>query len=109
MHISPALTDKLRRDVTGDKEVLRDWDFPFIQRCLEASTRMVYCVAFDCNANSSKNKVACSWFKFLKEPTLFLKSKSQADETQPALFPSRKLVPTAIWIRKDISPVLSWC
>ena len=44
--------------------MLQDWDFPFIHRtvdsnsgCLEASVIMVYCAAFDCNANSSKNKV----------------------------------------------------
>ena len=67
MHIFPALIGKLRRDVTDYKEVLRDWDFPFIHRtvdsdsgCLEANLIMVYCAAFDCNANSSKNKVTCS-------------------------------------------------
>ena len=46
MHIFPALTGKLRRDVNNDlyKEVLRDWDFPCIHRtvdsesgCLEAN------------------------------------------------------------------------
>ena len=55
MHIFPALIGKLRRDVTDDdKEVLRDWNFPFIHRtvdsdsgCLEASVIMVYCAA--CN------------------------------------------------------------
>ena len=80
MHIFPVIINKLRRDVTDDKEVLRDWDFPFIHRtvdsnsgCLEASDIIVYCAAFDCNANSSKNKVACSWFKFPTEPTLFKK------------------------------------
>ena len=31
---------------------------------------MVYCAAFDCNENSSKNKVTCSWFKFPTESTL---------------------------------------
>ena len=78
MHSFPALTGKLRHDVTDDKEVLRDWDFPFIHctvdsdsRCLEASVIMVYCVAFDSNANSSKNNVTCSWFKFPTEPTCF--------------------------------------
>ena len=25
---------------------------------------MVYCAAFDCNANSCKNNVTCSWYKF---------------------------------------------
>ena len=30
--------------------------------------------AFDCNANFSKNKVRCSWFKFPTEPTLFKKA-----------------------------------
>ena len=34
---------------------------------------MVYCAAFDCNANSSKNKVTCRWFKFPMELTLFKK------------------------------------
>ena len=49
MHIFPALIGKLRRDVTDDKEVVRDWDFPFLHRtvdsdsgCLEASVRMVF-------------------------------------------------------------------
>ena len=66
MHIFTAHIGKLRRDVTDDKEVLRDWDFPFIHRTvdrdsgLEVSIRMVYCAAFYCNANSSKNKVTCS-------------------------------------------------
>ena len=76
IHIFPALIGKLRRDVNDDKEVLRDWDFPFIYRtvdsdsgCLEANVRMVYCAGSDCNANSSKNKVTCSWFKFPMEPT----------------------------------------
>ena len=55
---------------------------------------MVYCAAFDCNANSIKNKVTCSWFPM--ELTL-KKSKHQADEAQPALLASRKLVSTAIW------------
>ena len=81
MHIHfLALIDKLRRDVTDDKEILRHCDFPFIHRavdndscCLEASVRMVYCAAFDCNANIGKNKVTCSWFKFPTEPTLFKK------------------------------------
>ena len=39
--------------------------------CLEASIRMVYCAAFDCNGNSSKNRVTFSWLKFPTEPTLF--------------------------------------
>ena len=78
MHIFPALIGKLRRDVTNDKEVLLDRDFPFIHRtvdndtgCLEASIRMVYCAAFDCKANRSKNKITCTrcgWFKFPGEP-----------------------------------------
>ena len=81
MHIFPALIGKLRRDVTGDKEMLRDGDFPFTHRtvdsnsgCLEPSVKMVYCAAFDCNANSSNTKVTCSWFKFPTEPTLFKKA-----------------------------------
>ena len=67
MHIFPALIGNLRRDVNDDKEMLRDWDFPFIHytfdrdsSCLEASVRMVYCAAFYCSANSGKNKVTCS-------------------------------------------------
>ena len=55
---------------------------------------MVYCAAFDCNANSSKNKVTCSWPKFPTEKTLFEK-KLQANEAQPALLASRKLVSTS--------------
>ena len=31
--------------------------------CLEGNVRMVYCTAFNCHANSSKNTVTCSWFK----------------------------------------------
>ena len=78
MHIFTALIGKLRRDVTNDMEVLRHWDFPFIHRtvdsdsgCLEARVIMVYCAVFHCNANSSKNKVTCSWLKFPTEQTLF--------------------------------------
>ena len=73
MHIFPALIGKLRRDVIDDKEVLRDWDFRFIHStvdsdsgCLEASVITVYCAAFDCNANSSKKKVACSTTGFVR-------------------------------------------
>ena len=47
--------------------MLRDWDFPFIHctidsdsGCLEVNVRIVYCAAFDCNANSNKNIVTCS-------------------------------------------------
>ena len=65
--------------MNDDKEVVRDWDFPFIHRtvysycgCLEASVRMVYCAAFYCNANSSENKVTCSWLKFPTEPIFFI-------------------------------------
>ena len=68
----------LRHDVNDAKEVLQNWDFPFIYRtvdsnsgCLETGVRIVYCAAFYCNANSSKNKVTCSWIKFPTEPTLF--------------------------------------
>ena len=50
MHIFTTIIGKLQCDVTDDKEVLRDRDFPFIHRtvdsdsgCLEASVRMVYC------------------------------------------------------------------
>ena len=71
MHILPAIIGKFRYDVTDDMPVLRGWDFPFIHRTvdsdscgLEASVRIVYCAAFDCNANSGKNIVVCSWFKF---------------------------------------------
>ena len=83
MHIFLALIGKLRRDVTDDKEVLRDWDFPFIYRtvdsdsgCLEVSFIMVYYAAVDCNANSNKNILTRSWFKFPTEPTLFKEMSS---------------------------------
>ena len=57
MYTLSALIGKLRRDVTDDdKEVLGDWNFPFIHRtvdcdsgCLEASIIMVYCAAFSCH------------------------------------------------------------
>ena len=78
MHMFSAFIGKLQRDVTDDNEVLRDWDFPFIHRtvdsdsgCLEVRVRMVYCAAFYCNANSSKNKVICSWSNFHMEPIFF--------------------------------------
>ena len=64
----------MRGNDTDDLEVLPDWDIPFIHRTVD-SDRMTYCALFDCNANSSKNKVTCSWFQFRTEPTLFLKSK----------------------------------
>ena len=35
---------------------------------------MTCCVAFGCNANSSKNRVTCGWFKFPTESTLFKKT-----------------------------------
>ena len=57
---------------------------------------MVYCAAFDCNTNSSKNKVTCSWFKFPTEPTLFNKT----NVAQPALLATRKLVSTAFRTRE---------
>ena len=98
MHIFPALIDKLPRDVTYDKDALEDWDFPFIHRtidsdsgCLEASVRMVYCAAFYCNANSSKNTVTYSLSSY-RANFIFIKSRLQADEAQPALLASRKLV-----------------
>ena len=44
MHIFSVRIGQLQRDVTDDKEVLRDWDFPVIHRtvhsnsgCLEVS------------------------------------------------------------------------
>ena len=43
---------------------------------LEARFRMVYCAAFDCNANNSKNRATCSWCKFPMELTL-LSSRMQ--------------------------------
>ena len=64
MHIFPVMINKLRLDIIDAKEVLRDWDFPFIHltvdsdsssSCLEAKVRMVYYMAFNCNANSSMN------------------------------------------------------
>ena len=78
MHIFPVIISKLRHDVTNDKQVLRSWDFPFIHHtvdsdggCLEANVTMVYCAAFDCNANSNKSRITCNWFKFSNVPTLF--------------------------------------
>ena len=48
MHIFSMLIGKLQFDDNDDKEVLRDWDFPFIhctidinRVCLEVSVRMV--------------------------------------------------------------------
>ena len=76
---------------------------------IRLSVRMVHCAAFDCNANSSKNNVTCSWSKFPTEPTWFLKSKHQTDEAQPALLASRKLVSTAIRTMGYVSPGLSGC
>ena len=74
MHIFPVLIGKLRCDITADKEVLRDWDFPFIHRtvdsdsdCSEACVRLVYSAAFNCNANSS-SRARCSWSKFSTNP-----------------------------------------
>ena len=67
MHTFPSIIGKLRRDVTDDLEVLRHGDCPLIHRtvdsdssCLEASVRMVYCVAFDSNVKSSENRETCS-------------------------------------------------
>ena len=72
--------------------MLRDRDFPFIHRtfdsdsgCIKASVRMVYCAAFDCSANSGKNKVTCSWFKFLTEP-IFFKANVKSTKHSPRLF-----------------------
>ena len=53
--------------------------------------------------------VPCSWFKFPTETTFKKKSKLQANETQPALLASIKLVSTVIRTREDGSPGLSWC
>ena len=107
MHIFPSLIGKLRHNANDDKEVLRDWKFPFIHHtvnndsgCLDASVRMVYCAAFNCNANGSKNRVTYSWSKFPTVATL-LKSKLQADEAQLALLTIRT--------REDCIPGLSWC
>ena len=93
--------------------MLRDWDFSFIHRtvdsdsgCLEASIRMVYCAAFYCNANSSKKKVTCSWFKFPTEPTL--SKKANVKPTKHSGFACiEKLVLTAIRTREGGSPGLS--
>ena len=63
MNIFPVIIGKLRRDVTDDKEVLRDWDFAFIHRtvysdsgCLEAKVIMVYCTSFGSNTNISNRE-----------------------------------------------------
>ena len=44
---------------------------------------MVYCAAFGCNANSSKNRVTCSWFKFAMQPTLL---KNRLAKMKPSNF-----------------------
>ena len=123
MHIFSAIIGKLRRDVTDDKALLRDWNFPCIHHnvdsgggCLEASVRMVYCAAFDCSANSSKNTVTCSWFKFPTEPTLFKKANvkptkhSQLCSLRENLFRLRsgpeKLQPWLISLKQDDVPTL---
>ena len=62
---------------------------------------MVYCATFYCNANSSKTKVTCSWSEFPMEPTF---CKRQADEAQPDVFASRKLVSASI--RTILFPVV---
>ena len=61
---------------------------------------MVYCAAFDYNANSNKNRAKCSWFKFPTEPTLSKTSKLQTDEAQPALLAPKKTVSIAIQTRE---------
>ena len=77
--------------------------------CLETSVRMVYCAAFDCNANSSNNRSNESGLSSLQSQLCFNKSKLQADEAQSALLASRKVVSTAIRTREDGNPGLSWC
>ena len=103
-------------NVTDDKEVPRDWDFPFIHRtvdsdggCLEANVIMVYCAAFDYNANSSKDRAKCSWFKFPTEPTLSKTSKLQTDEAQPALLARKKTCFDCDPDQRRRSPGLSCC
>ena len=48
MYVFSALIGKRRRDVTGDRKVLRDWDFPFIHRtvvtCFKSSQRSQLCL-----------------------------------------------------------------
>ena len=111
MHIFPALIGKLRRDFTVDKEVLRDWNFPFIHHsysgCLEASVIIVYCAGFDCNANSSKNKVTCSWFKVPMEPALLKKRSSRRSTAGFAR--SKKTCFNCYPDQRRCSPWLSWC
>ena len=58
MHIFPAVIGKLRRDITDDKEVQQDWDFPFIYCTINS----VF-LAFGCNANSNRT-ARCRWFRF---------------------------------------------
>ena len=60
---------------------------------------MVYCAAFDCNANRSENKVTGSWFKFPTESNLF-KKKASSRRSTADLARSRKLVSTAIRTRE---------
>ena len=88
MRVFSALIGKLRRDVKDGYET----DFPFIHRTvdsdsgyLEVNVRMVYCAAFYCNANNSKNTITCSWSKF----PIKKKAKRQTEEAQPALSASK--------------------
>ena len=98
MHIFPAIISKLRCDVIGNLEAQRDFDVTSLATwkpnetatlhsfinvymftlysdscCFEASVRMVYCVAFGCNANYSKKIVTYSSFKFPMQPNLLKK------------------------------------
>ena len=67
---------------------------------------MFYCAAFDCNANSSKNRITCSSFTFPTQPTLVKKWRAK---TKPSKFKStnHKLLSTAHG--EDGGPGLSSC
>ena len=68
---------------------------------------MVYCAAFDCNANSSKNEVTCSWLKVLTEPTLLKKNFKPTKHSR--LSSLRENCFAAVQTREGGSPVLFWC
>ena len=69
---------------------------------------MVYYVAFNRNANSSKNRVTCSWFKFPMETTLKKIANITLLKHSQLCSLGEKLVLTVIRTREDGSPGLSW-
>ena len=70
-----------RRDVTGDKETRTFHSFAVPLTAIavvEASVIMVYCAAFYCNANSSKNKVTVGLISSLRSELCFKKANVNA-------------------------------